>query len=40
VKDVYLAQVCLNGIKGLKKDESYYKMMNTEAVLHLPEQKN
>jgi hypothetical protein len=40
VKNVYREQVCLNGIKGSKKDQSRYKTMNGKAVLQLPEQKN
>jgi hypothetical protein len=32
--------VCVNGIKGSKKDESCYKTMNRKAILQLPEQKN
>jgi hypothetical protein len=40
VKNVYRKQECLNGIKGSKKGESRYEMMNGKAVLQLPEQKN
>jgi hypothetical protein len=40
MKNVYQEQVCLNGIKGLKKGESCYKAMHGKAILQLPEQKN
>jgi hypothetical protein len=40
MKNVYAEKVYLNGIKGLKKAESRYEMMNGKAILQLPEQKN
>jgi hypothetical protein len=36
VKNVYLEQVCLNGVKRSKKGESPYKTKNGKAVLQIP----
>jgi hypothetical protein len=37
VKDVYLEQVCLKGIKSSKKGMNRYKTLNEKVVLQFPE---